>query len=1004
MESLKPRHLEDRAMKRRIILFLLAAGIMVGAAAIGPQKKSNLLLLEWAAKSKMEVPPVAIVIELGLRDEQPTSWSGHATVEGAKVVKREGYRFRAEDKLTEPDGWEASSHRVLRPPLGNPALARLEKIATVGVVFHMTEIKEDSGLIIKCEGREPEKITLRDVLGGKPRLLWDGQAAVRRISTTTPIVTAKTEDDFPAAAYGPDGTLWLAYISYTVRDESRRIEQQPLKEPPADFKAFYTPEFADQLFVKYFRAGKWSEPIPITGPHEDLVRCAIAVEKDGTAWVIYSANRGGKHAIYGRPITRESGAKGRPEAATPGPEERITPENQTHCINPVACTSQGGHLWITYQTLSSDGAELDLGAFVRMNGKWSEWPLFGIGSSWFPAITAGPEGDIVKGYDSYKAGDYDIWLSTSPDSGENVENVYGVGSSRFEARPSLCFDSKGRLWIAYEEGPEKWGKDYGALDREDGNPLYNARSVRVVCLQDGKLLKPMAELPTSKVPQPRDPNEKNPRYAYPKIGIDGKGRIWLTYREKFGTRYTSHPGSYWLTMARRLDGDHWSEPIELHHSDGLLDSRPVLLPHPAGGLLVIHNTDGRYTTPETIDNQIYMSYLDVPGDPADPKLVPHENGEKDKKLWKATEEEHAAVKRIRDYRIAVDGKKYRLLRGEFHRHTEISWDGGPDGSLEDMFRYAIDVAALDWIGNTDHDNGAGREYSWWLTQKFSDAYHIPNAFTPMFSYERSVSYPHGHRNCVFAQRGVRTLPRLEEPVRDKRVAGIHADDTRMLYRYLKEFGGICASHTSATGMGTDWRDNDPEVEPVVEIYQGDRMSYEYQGAPRAGYGPKSGKKPVSIGGWEPAGFVDNALLKKGYRLGFESSSDHWSTHISYTIVLAERNDRGSILEALRKRRCYAATDDIIVDLRSGIHLMGEEFKSSDAITLSMRVVGTKPLAKIDILKDSEVVDTIQPGKTEYQGEWTDAKPTAGVHYYYIRVQQTDGELAWASPIWIDRAK
>src|SRR5712692_2833366 len=121
MESLKPRHLEDRAMKRRIILFLLAAGIMVGAAAIGPQKKSNLLLLEWAAKSKMEVPPVAIVIEMGLRDEQPTSWSGHATVEGAKVVKREGYRFRAEDKLTEPDGWEASSHRVLRPPLGNPA-------------------------------------------------------------------------------------------------------------------------------------------------------------------------------------------------------------------------------------------------------------------------------------------------------------------------------------------------------------------------------------------------------------------------------------------------------------------------------------------------------------------------------------------------------------------------------------------------------------------------------------------------------------------------------------------------------------------------------------------------------------------------------------------------------------------------------------------------------------------------------------------------------------------
>src|SRR5262249_25550675 len=148
--------------------------------------------------------------------------------------------------------------------------------------------------------------------------------------------------------------------------------------------------------------------------------------------------------------------------------------------------------------------------------------------------------------------------------------------------------------------------------------------------------------------------------------------------------------SYWLTFARRLDGDKWSEPIELHHSDGLLDHRPVLLPHKSGGLLVIHNTDGRYTTPEQIDNQIYMSYVDLPGEPVEPKLVSHDPGKKDPQLVKMAEEERVAAKRIRDYRIEVADKKYQLLRGEYHRHTEISWDGGPDGSLEDMFRYAID--------------------------------------------------------------------------------------------------------------------------------------------------------------------------------------------------------------------------------------------------------------------------------------------------------------------------
>ena len=39
--------------------------------------------------------------------------------------------------------------------------------------------------------------------------------------------------------------------------------------------------------------------------------------------------------------------------------------------------------------------------------------------------------------------------------------------------------------------------------------------------------------------------------------------------------------------------------------------------------------------------------------------------------------------------------------------------------------------------------------------------------------------------------------------------------------------------TTATQMGTDWRDNDKELEPLVELYQGDRVSAEYEGAPRA---------------------------------------------------------------------------------------------------------------------------------------------------------------------------
>ena len=115
-------------------------------------------------------------------------------------------------------------------------------------------------------------------------------------------------------------------------------------------------------------------------------------------------------------------------------------------------------------------------------------------------------------------------------------------------------------------------------------------------------------------------------------------------------------------------------------------------------------------------------------------------------------------RRIHDYRGGAEGN-LRIVRGEFHRHSEISMDGGNDGTLLDQWRYVLDAAGMDWVGCCDHDNGGGREYSWWITQKLTDVFYAPGKFAPMFSYERSVGYPDGHRNVIFVQRGIRPLPR-----------------------------------------------------------------------------------------------------------------------------------------------------------------------------------------------------------------------------------------------------
>src|SRR5262249_41940541 len=159
---------------------------------------------------------------------------------------------------------------------------------------------------------------------------------------------------------------------------------------------------------------------------------------------------------------------------------------------------------------------------------------------------------------------------------------------------------------------------------------------------------------------------------------------------------------------------------------------------------------------------------------------------------------------------------------------------------------------------------------------------------------------------------------------------VHPNDTKLFYAYLKHFGGMCSSHTSATNMGTDWRDNDPVVEPVVEIYQGHRHNYEHLGAPR------SATKDTNIGGYEPSGFVWNAFGKR-YRLGFQASSDHVSTHMSYAVVLTADVSRQGIIDAFKRRHSYGATDNIILDVRSGKQLMGDIFETKQRPALEVIV-------------------------------------------------------------------
>ena len=150
--------------------------------------------------------------------------------------------------------------------------------------------------------------------------------------------------------------------------------------------------------------------------------------------------------------------------------------------------------------------------------------------------------------------------------------------------------------------------------------------------------------------------------------------------------------------------------------------------------------ENEHVVPDPYDNDIYVQHavlrpaslgLQVGSIMPSPlrNVDPHDSAEK------------TAADRLRKYRVHELKGELRILRGEFHRHSELSEDGGPDGTLIDQWRYMLDAAAMDWFGCCDHDNGEGREYSWWTTQKLVDRFYVPGTFVSIFSYERSVDYP-----------------------------------------------------------------------------------------------------------------------------------------------------------------------------------------------------------------------------------------------------------------------
>ncbi|HYM11490.1 MAG TPA: hypothetical protein VEU62_12200, partial [Bryobacterales bacterium] len=788
----------------------------------------------------------ALTLEFGVKDGVPTRWDGSVSLSEGTIVKLRGHHFTEKDSLGPGNSWQAATTAWpiatggLHPnSLPDPYATR---VMTIGVTVYYQA--PDDALLRVTTAPGNFEFRLRDVPESAPLELMTSRVQVFRVPAVGEITGPGYEDDYPSVAVDKSGAPWVAWTGYRNQ--------------------------GDEIFLRHAGA----EPMKVTERPGDLFATAIAIDGRGRVWVVWSEHQGADWHLLARSYDGRSWSRIEPLTTGHGNNlfHRLAADSRGN-LHLVWQAFRGGRSDIFLKSLHGDrwSAEINLSDPAR-DARADDWA---------PAVAADRSGTVWAAWDSYAGGNYNVLLRPVR-NGKAGELIHVTDSPRYHATPSLAVDAQDRLWIAYDEAEENWAKDTGFL-LNGGAGIYQSRKIRCAIYANGRWLAPRADINQAMPPGVRR-YVQTPRLV-PGGAPSGPGRMWVFFRPRTSAMLPQSlwaAGGKWEVLATYYSGDHWSPPVTLPESVGRNEGPFDAAAAPDGRVWAAWVTDHRlYGGPnfghEPQKNDILTATLPVPG--ASASAAPPELAARSAEPPAALPvepREKAQIAALRRYAITAAGKTYKIYRGDMHRHTEISLDGAGDGSLFDVYRYMMDAAGMDWFVNTDHQSGNDQEYTWWRIEKSEDMFYVSGYFVPLFGYERSVSYPNGHRNVVFAHRGVRTLP-IEAS--ERRPDG-HTGP--ILYPYLRKNNGIASSHTSATGMGTDWRDNDPGLEPIVEIFQGARVSAEHEGAPLAA---SKDREDLWAGGYRPAGFVWNAWAK-GYKLGVQASSDHTATHTSYACLLA----------------------------------------------------------------------------------------------------------------------
>jgi hypothetical protein len=361
--------------------------------------------------------------------------------------------------------------------------------------------------------------------------------------------------------------------------------------------------------------------------------------------------------------------------------------------------------------------------------------------------------------------------------------------------------------------------------------------------------------------------------------------------------------------------------------------------------------------------------------------------------------------------VATTDGRWRVYFGDLHSHTILS--DAKTGLPEELYWLFRDRAGLDFAAVTDHaEMGQLQRHEFaenvLVAQRFTTA-----RFVGLWGFEWTADPRFGHRIVLLPGDSSAPLS-FGDP---------SGNDVEKLYAYLRNEGGVTSTHHTGQALWGRWNPaapHDVAAEPNFELSSW-HGRFEFYG------NPHEGRRQVPGHQYQDA-------LRAGHRVGVLGSSDAHFMNVGeggLTAVLADRLDRAAIFDALRHRRTYATSGPrILLDVTANGAPVGSEIASDSGVVLAVRVEGTAPIDRVEIVRDVRdtwaLVRTTQSGAggtfllydpAEPQGgrslAATDLRratftvrdaPRGGETSYYVRVTQTDGHQAWSSPIWVARRR